>query len=97
MPITNRSVETLKSCFLVKPGADRRKQFLRFLNGQITEIEEASESPQGTRGIFFRKGLASDFLALLREVEIELRKSRLSGASLVSRIRDRLEPGLPAD
>ncbi len=54
---------------------------LRFQHGEIAEIEGTPEGSKGLPAIYLRKAHREDFLNLLRETEIELRKNQIFGGS----------------
>lgn len=81
MTIEKNSIEFLKNCFLVRPGEDRRKKMLRFQHGELAEIDGTPQDTKGLPAVYLRKSYRDDFLNLLIEVEIALRKNKIFGAS----------------
>jgi hypothetical protein len=81
MTISKKSIEVLQSCYLVSPGDDRKRQMLRFQHGEMAEIGSAPLESGGLPAIYFRKSQKEDFLSLLKETEVALRKNKIFGAS----------------
>ena len=79
MTFSKKHLETLKNCYLIKPGVDRRKSFYCLRQGQVTEIN--NEEGNGIPTIYFRKVLKDDLFLLIKDLGIALRKNRVTGAS----------------
>ncbi len=79
MAFTNKHLDTLKNCYLIKPEGDRCKGFYCLRHGEVTEVDP--EGDAGLAAIYFRKKLKDDLFSLVGEVEIGLKKNRITGAS----------------
>ena len=82
MPMSEPSVKALRKCYLVRPRRDRARGMMMLQHGAAKAIDD--QVPRDVAGpvIYFEKAHQESVTGLLRELEIELKKSRLTGASI---------------
>ncbi len=81
MTITKRDLEIINNCYLIRPRGDRAKQMLRFLHGSISNIEADTDAAMsGLPAIYFAKSFRDGFLTLVRNAEIIIKTTKITGA-----------------
>lgn len=79
MAFTKKHLDAQKNCYLIKPEGDRCRGFNCLRYGEVTDVEPGEGT--GLAAIYFRRTVKDDLLSLVHEVEIELRKNYVTGAS----------------
>lgn len=83
MLFAKNELDTLNNVFLIPPGKDRRKQFLRCWGGEIKAINDEDSLTTELPHLYFHRKYNDSFKQLRRQLEIHANKQRLTASGVL--------------